>query len=249
MDMLRVGRQFRAIRIRLERRQLDVARDARLSRSLVASIDRGQLAGVTVGSLVRAAGAIGADVDLRLRWRGEALDRLLDEDHAAIVESLVRRLIAAGWKVAVEVTFSKWGERGSIDVLGWYPPTGALLVVEVKSVVPDSQATNHGLDRKVRLAPELARDRGWRVDHVSRLLVIGDGATSRRRIARLAATYDVAFPTRGAAVRSWLRNPVGSIAGILFIAYGSQPGIRRSRRGRERVRRQRKAPIGSNVGG
>src|SRR5690349_4986688 len=112
MDMLRVGRQFRAVRIRLERRQLDVARDARLSRSLVASIDRGQLAGVTVGALVRAAGALGAEVDLRLRWRGEALDRLLDEDHAAIVERLVRRLIGAGWQVAVEVTFSKWGERG-----------------------------------------------------------------------------------------------------------------------------------------
>ena len=60
-----------------------------MSRSLVASVDRGQLDGLTIGSLVRAAAALGADVDVRLRYRGEHLDRLLDEDHAATVEALV----------------------------------------------------------------------------------------------------------------------------------------------------------------
>ena len=243
MDMVRFGRQFRALRIRAERRQQDVADAARLSRSLIASIDRGQLSGVTIGAIVRAAAALGADVDLRLRWRGEALDRLLDEDHAAIVERVVRRLMAAGWQVAVEVSFSIWGERGSIDVLGWHPGTGALLVVEVKSVVPDSQATNHGLDRKARIAPELARERGWRVRHVSRLLVVGDSPTSRRRIARLSATYDAALPARGSIVRRWLRDPSAALAGILFIAYGSHSSIRRARRGRERVRRAKRTHV------
>jgi transcriptional regulator with XRE-family HTH domain len=243
MDMLRFGRQFRALRIRLERRQQDVADAARLSRSLVASVDRGQLSGVTIGAIVRAAAALGADVDLRLRWRGEALDRLLDEDHAAIVETVVRRLVTAGWQVALEVSFSIWGERGSIDVLGWHPATGALLVVEVKSVVPDSQATNHGLDRKARIAPQLARERGWRVRHVSRLLVVGDGPTSRRRVARLSATYDVSLPARGSIVRRWLRDPSAAIAGILFVAFGSHKGIRRARRGRERVRRPKQAQM------
>jgi hypothetical protein len=42
----------------------------------------------------------------------------------------------------------------------------------------------HGLDRKARLAPELAKERQWRVHSVNRLLVIAVSATSRRRIAR-----------------------------------------------------------------
>jgi hypothetical protein len=64
--------------------------------------------------------ALGADLDLFLRWRGERLDRLLDEDHAAIVEAVVRLLREDEWDVAIEVSFSKWGERGSIDVLGFH---------------------------------------------------------------------------------------------------------------------------------
>jgi transcriptional regulator with XRE-family HTH domain len=231
------------LRIRLERRQQDLADRARLSRSLVASIDRGQLSGVTINAIVRAAAALGADVDLRLRWRGEALDRLLDEDHAAIVETTVRRLVRAAWEVAVEVSFSTWGERGSIDVLGFHRAAGALLVVEVKSVVPDSQATNHGLDRKARIAPEIARERGWHVRHVSRLLVIGDSATSRRRLSRLSSTYDVALPARGGTVRAWIGKPNGPIAGILFVAFGDHGSTRRARRGRERVRRAKRAQV------
>ncbi|HEV7811159.1 MAG TPA: hypothetical protein VGO64_11195, partial [Candidatus Limnocylindrales bacterium] len=196
MDALRFGRQFRALRIRLERRQADVGLRSGLSRSLIASIDRGELDGVTLGSLVRACGALGADVDVRLRWRGEQLDRLVDEDHAAVVDTFLRRLVSCGWQVEVEASFSIWGERGSIDVLAVHP-RGALLVVEVKSRIADSQATIHGLDRKARLAPQLAAARRWTVRHVSRALVVAATPTARRRVRRLEATYATAFPVRG----------------------------------------------------
>jgi transcriptional regulator with XRE-family HTH domain len=129
MDGLRFGRQYRALRIRLERRQSDVAGDAQLSRSQISLIDRGRIDGVTVGALVRAAAALGADVDVRLRWRGELLDRLTDEGHAAVVEVIVRRLQRLGWIAEVEVSFSIWGERGSIDVLGFHPASATLLVI------------------------------------------------------------------------------------------------------------------------
>jgi len=95
VDGLRFGRQFRALRVGLRRRQVDVATAARLSRSLVASIDRGDVDGVTIGAITRAASSLGADVDLVLRWRGERLDRLLEEDHARLVDIVVRRLRAA----------------------------------------------------------------------------------------------------------------------------------------------------------
>ena len=69
-------------------------------------------------------------------------------------------LLALGWEVAVEVSFSRFGERGSIDVLAFYPIRRALLVSELKSVT-DMQAMLGGLDRKGRLGPAIARDRDW----------------------------------------------------------------------------------------
>ena len=239
MDAVRFGRQFRALRIRLERRQRDVSVSAGLSRSLIASIDRGEIDGVTVGALVHAARALGADVDIRLRWRGEQLDRLIDEAHAAIVEATVVLLKRHGWIVDVEVSFAIWGERGSIDILAFHPEFGALLVIEVKASVPDSQATIHGLDRKTRLAREISASRLWEIRHVSRLLVVAATSTSRRRIARLATTYEVALPARGAPVRRWLSQPVGPMAGLLFVADDSQGIAKRRAPGRERVRRAR----------
>ena len=247
MDGIRFGRHFRALRVRLERRQSDVSADSGLSRSLIASIDRGQIDGVTIGSLVRAAHALGAEVDVRLRWRGEQLDRLLDEAHAAVVDAMVARLQRqVGWVVEVEVSFSVWGERGSIDILAFHPAFGALLVIEVKSVVADTQATLYGLDRKARLAQQIVKDRPWRIRHVNRLLVIGASATSRRRVARLAATYEIALPARGATVRRWLVHPAEPLDGLLFLANDSHGGTRRRSPGRERVRRPRK-PLAARV--
>jgi transcriptional regulator with XRE-family HTH domain len=242
VDAVRFGRQFRALRIRLQRRQSDVARHAGVSRSLVAAIDRGELDGVTVRALVRAATALGADVDLRLRWRGEQLDRLVDEAHASLVEATVLRLRRLGWSVDVEVSFSIWGERGSIDVLAFHPSHGAVLVVEVKSAIADSQATLHGLDRKARLARVVVKDRPWKVSHVSRLLVVAASATSRRRVARLASTYDVALPGRGPVVRQWLADPDRPLAGLLFVANDSHKSTRGARFGVERVRRRKITP-------
>jgi transcriptional regulator with XRE-family HTH domain len=242
MDALRFGRQFRALRIRQERRQADVSARAAVSRSLVAAIDRGELDGVTLGSLVKAAAALGADVDLYMRWRGERLDRLVDEAHAALVDTFVQLLRGLGWVVEVEVSFSIWGERGSIDILAFHPLFGALLIVEIKSVIADSQATLHGLDRKGRLAREVVRDRGWDVRHVSRLLVVGASATSRRRVAQLAATYDAALPERGTATRRWLRRPDRPLAGLLFVAHDGHGSARNAAVSRDRVRRPKSRP-------
>jgi transcriptional regulator with XRE-family HTH domain len=233
----RFGRELRALRIRGSMRQADVARKAHQSRSLVAKIESGAIGGIALRRLREVADALGATVDVRLRWRGEGIDRLLDEAHARLVDAFVVLLRASGWEVAVEVSFSVWGERGSIDIFAFHRVTGIVLVVEVKSVVPDSQATLHGLDRKTRLAHELAKERGWACRGVARLLVVGDSATSRRRVARLAATYDVALPTRGWEVRRWLRDPSGAMAGLMFLSIATAGGPNGAIRGEERVRR------------
>ena len=133
MDGIRFGHQFRALRLRKDMRQEDVGRIAKLSRPLISRIDRGRIENIQLGQLERAAAALGATVDLRLRWNGEQLDRLLDEAHARLVELVVSTLQEASWEVAVEVSFAIWGERGSIDVFAFHAPTGIVLVVEVKS--------------------------------------------------------------------------------------------------------------------
>ncbi len=171
-----------------------------------------------------------------MRWNGEGLDRLLDQAHAELVEALVERLHSNGWEVEVEVSFAFGGERGSIDVLAHERARGMVLVAEVKSVVPDSQATIHGLDRKSRLAPQIARARGWESRDVARLLVIGDSSTSRRRISQLSTTYGVAFPTVGRKVLTWLREPSVPISGLLFLPFARSTNARTATTGVQRVR-------------
>ena len=123
----------------------------------------------------------------------------------------------------------------------FHRPTGSLLVIEIKSVVPDLQAMLGTLDRKVRLAVGMARERGWRVDTVSRLVVVPDDRTARRRVGRHAATFEVALPSRTAAVRRWLRAPIGTLAGILFLTDGHQ-AVARHRVGAQTCRRLNTTP-------
>ena len=244
MDRVRIGLSFRALRIRRGWRQIDLAERAGVSASLISSIERGGAATVALATLVRVAAALDARLDFSLRWRGEQLDRLLDAAHARLVESTVRLLERHGWKTLVEVSFAIQGERGSIDVLAQHVRTGQLLVVEVKSIVPDNQAMLYTLDRKVRLAPRIAAERGWPAElPVSRLLVVGDGSTARRRVDSLAATYGAALPDRGASVRSWIRMPVGQIRGLLFLPFDNVGGVRRGPTGVTRVRGPNRAAV------
>src|SRR3990172_9566568 len=80
MDPVRLGRQYRALRRRRGWRQVDVASRTGVSKSTIGRIERGEIAGMPLEVLVRVAAVLGARLDVSLRWNGEALDRLLDED-------------------------------------------------------------------------------------------------------------------------------------------------------------------------
>lgn len=222
------------LRIRKRLRQDDLAAEANVSRGAIARIEQGHAASVTVEMLEKVARPLGARVICRLSWNGEGLDRLLDADHAAIVEQVVRILRAARWHVATEVSFSIFGERGSIDILAFHPGSRVLLVVEVKSVVPDVQATLVTLDRKERLGLQIARERGWDASTTARLLVISNARTARRRIEQHAATFGNALPDRARAIRRWLAapDPRRRLLGLWFLSSDSQAVAR------QRVRRR-----------
>lgn len=238
MDLRRVARAIHALRVRRGWRQEDLAREANLSRAVVGRVERAEIDGLSVSSLVAVATALDATIDILIRWQGEGIDRLLDEGHAALVETVVRWLRVHGWDIAVEVSFSRYGERGSIDILAWHPVRRALAVFEVKSVTPDMQAMLLGLDRKGRLGPELARDRGWDVRVAARVLVIWDTRTNRRRIEAHAATVRAALPAGTREVLAWLREPVGApVSGIWFVTHVRGMDAMGVRRRRVRVRR------------
>jgi hypothetical protein len=178
-------------------------------------------------TLTDVATALGGYLSVRVLFQGESLDRLRDRRHAELVDDVVRLLTDLGWEVATEVSFNRFGERGSIDVLAFHRPTRTLLVVEVKTVVPDVGGMLMTLDRKVRLAPDIAVGRGWDVRATSRLLVLPEASTARRRVGMHAATFANAFPARNVEVNAWLRHPVGVVSGLLFLSTARGDGQRR----------------------
>ena len=244
MDSVRFARQFRALRRRHRWRQDDVAVRASVSRGVVARIEQGYADRLTVAMLERLARPLGARLICRLEWNGEALDRLVDAAHAALLERTLRLLAGAGWLCAAEVSFNIAGERGSIDILAWHPTTGALLVIEVKSVIPDLQSTLFTLDRKERIASRLAGHRGWTARSVSRLLVVAEDRTTRRRVTRHTAIFENTFPDRTRAVRRWIDRPTerpSGIAGLLFLS-GDTPAVTRHRVSAKRAAAEREDP-------
>ena len=226
MDVVRLGLGFRALRHRRGWTQEQLSKRAGISRSVVWRIERGHVDRLALHTLVSVAMALDARIDVRLLWQGEGLDRLLDVRHARLVDRMLEILRSADWEVAPEVSFNIRGERGSIDILAFHRATGSLLVIEVKSVVPDLQALLSGLDRKSRLAPEIARERGWPVKTVTRLLVLPDDRTARRRIDAYATTFETALPARTGEIGRWLKRPQGTRHGVMFVTDARQAGTR-----------------------
>jgi transcriptional regulator with XRE-family HTH domain len=157
MDAIRLGLQLRALRIRRRWRQVDVALRAGVSRGTISNLERGGLRGVSVETLVRVAAVLGADVDIRIRWHGEQLDRLLDADYASLADAFVAFLKRLGWETALEVTFAIYADRGSIDILAFHAASRTVLVVEIKTVVPDFRNANRGGTTRPRAGSERVR--------------------------------------------------------------------------------------------
>jgi transcriptional regulator with XRE-family HTH domain len=239
MDDIRIGRILRALRRRRHWAQSELGRRAGLSQPTISMIERGHGSTLSAATLRRVFVALDARWEPTVSWRGGELDRLLDEDHARLVGTVARRLAAAGWEIAVESTYSSYGERGSIDVFGGRRSEQALAVVEVKSDLTVIEATARKADEKERIARRfLGRERfGFEPRLVGRILVLPSSTSARTRVARSADVLDVAFPIRGSAIRRWLRDPVGDLAGILFVP-DSNPGNRAvALPGRKRIRR------------
>ena len=243
MDDVRIGRIGRYLRQRLGWRQEDLGDRIGLSQGSISLFERGRIEGMPVGTVRKIVGGLDAELVLFVRWRGGDLDRLLDAGHARLCDNLSRLLTNQGWEVAPEVSYSEYGERGSIDVLGFHPGSRLLLVTEVKTEVASVEATFRKHDEKVRLAPKIARERlGWDARATARLLVVPEHRTIRRQVEDKPALFGNVYPARNAAVRRWLRMPEGAISGLLFLPDTNQARGMRARPSRKRVRVAQEGP-------
>jgi hypothetical protein len=59
---------------------------------------------------------------------------------------------------------------------------------------------------------------------VGRIVVLPGDSTTRRRAASHAQTLAAALPARTREIRRWARDPIGALAGILFLARPSRGG-------------------------
>lgn len=210
MDDRRVGLIIRALRRRRGWHQSDLAAASNLSQPAVSLLERGHLDSLSLRRIRRILAALDARGEFDIRWRGSA----------------------------VEVTYSIYGERGSIDVLGFHRPTGSLVVIEVKTELTSIEETLRRHDEKVRLAHRIAQERfGWAAATTSRLLVLPDKAAARRKVLRHTQVLDAVLPARNVAIRHWLDSPAQPIRGRWFLAIIRPGSTRPGLDGPDRVQR------------
>src|SRR5688572_21423204 len=232
VDDRRIGRAILVLRQRRGWRQADLGPRAGVSASAISEMERGHH-------------ALDASGELDVMWGGRGgLDRLLDADHARLVQIWADRHRQAGWDIWIEASYSIYGERGRIDMLAFHPASGVLQVTEAKTGIWDVQDTIGRLDVKIRLAPRVAAQRGWAVRRVVGALVVTEGRTARRRIADHATLFD-RFDTRGRAAYAFVREPERAMppTGLLVfvpLSAANQAGLRRA--GQRRVRLRASAP-------
>lgn len=178
-----------ALRLKRGWRQADLAARAGCTRQAVSPLECGGAGTLKVATLDAIMQALGASLDVVLRWEGALLDRTLDAAHAGIVEILVAHLRGCGWETRLEVSFNHYGDRGRVDVLAYHQATVTLLIIEVKTVIGDLQDALGRLDVKVppgvrpggfgRLASSAADAAGDRPHGFTRSPCAGGSASGR----------------------------------------------------------------------
>lgn len=235
MRDLEVGRLLRMARIRRGWRLRDVAVRCGLSPATIGRTELGSISSILV--LRAHAAVMDIRVEFRLVGRGADVARLLDEEHAAIVETMAALVARAGWQVEAESSYSEYGERGRIDLLAFDPVTAVLAVVEVKTELADLQDLFGSLNVKARLAPGLGRRKGWPASRVVSVLAVAATAANRATVGAHPALFS-SFESR------WLRDRGLTTLDhdrILLWVPASAAGRPRWLAGRRRVRTTRSA--------
>jgi transcriptional regulator with XRE-family HTH domain len=226
MNDLHLGLALRAVRVKRRLRQCDLAGQAGVSASLVSRLEHGDFDRVSLRAFRGVAAKLGVSLELVPRSAGGELDRVLSARHAALGERVAAWIARRpGWIVAAEVSFAIYGERGIVDLLAWHESTNSLVVIELKTAIVDVDELIGTLDRKRRLAAQIAASRGWASRSVSAWLIVGDSSTNRRRVADHRTLLTSALPRDGQSLAPLFLHPEqGPESGIAF--WSNLPGVK-----------------------
>ena len=217
MDDLAIGRVLRQLRIRLGWRASDVAAKAGVATATYSRMERGGIAQSRLGTLRKVSEVLEVRLVLEARWRGAGLDRFLGEGHAAMAEAISQMLVAAGWDVRPEVSFSHFGERGVVDLVAWHAASRTVLLIELKTELVDVSDLLTVTGRRRRLAAVIAEPLGWKPATVGQWVVIAAGRSNERRVASHRTLLRSAFPADGRAIAGWLAKPTGALSALWFL--------------------------------
>jgi transcriptional regulator with XRE-family HTH domain len=235
MDDVGIGRLFRALRLRLGWRQLDVSEKAGVSRAVYSDMERGHFDRIPLWTLRRVATVLEVRLPLEPSWRGGRIERVISGRHAAMAERLTAMLAAAGWEVRPEASFNSFGERGVVDLVAWHPVCRTLLLIEIKTELVDPSGLLTVTDRRRRLAGVIARDSGWKPGVVAQWVVIAAGRTNARRVAEHRSMLRAAFPADGRSIEAWLADPRKPLDALWFLPDVAHRSTGRAARGPNRV--------------
>jgi transcriptional regulator with XRE-family HTH domain len=237
VDDRKVGLIVRALRRRRRLRQVDVAEAAGVSQSTMSRFELGHLDELSLRIVRAILAVVDARVEVEIRWRGGLAERLVDDRHATIGADVVAELGGLGWDLLPEVTFQRYGERGSIDVLATRETDRAACAIEIKSVVHSYEETQRRLDMKGRLVAGIVEERlGWRPRVVGLVLVVEGTTANRDRLRAIGPLVHAGLPATTREVRTWFRAPSGSLRGVWFVRPTRPGGLTRSQGGRDRIR-------------
>ena len=228
---------MRALRRRRCWRQVDLAESTGVSQSVISRAERGHIGSLSVSVVRRILNGLEARAGLSVTWRGGEIDRLLDEDHAALGSTVAADLVHLDWRVWPEVTFMRRGERGSIDLVGAQEARRAAIIFELKSELTSYEEMQRRFDAKATVAASIIEERfGWRPRHLAVVLVLAESRTNRDRATRVAPLLKAALPAGNVEVRRWLKRPEGNLAGVWFVRISRRRTANRGRGGSHRVR-------------
>jgi transcriptional regulator with XRE-family HTH domain len=218
MDDLRLGLALRAARLRRHLRQSDLAFLAGVSATLVSRLEHGGADRMSLRTLRAVAAKLGVSLDLVPRSAAGELERVVGARHAALGELVAAWIIRQpGWVVVAERSFSIYGERGVIDLLAWHAKSGSVVVIELKTAIVDVDELIGTLDRKRRLAPQVAAGLAWDARSVSAWVIVAESSTNRRRVGDHRTLLVSALPLDGRSLAPLFLHPErGPASGIAF---------------------------------
>lgn len=206
-----VGELVRDTRLVIGWSQRELADLAHVSRAAVWRLETNQKAGVDLDVIDGVLHELGLRITLEVEGQHVAARRgQRDLVHSRLVARLAARLRRLGWLVATEVPTGPSAPTGWIDILAFRAADNALLVIEVKTTIPDAGDLLRQVSRYEREATWAAQRQGWQPTTTRVAVVVLDTAEVREALDGNRDLLGTAMPGDPRVLEAWIHAPVGS---------------------------------------